>query len=120
VAAQIAARHRIDLGAELERRQHQFPLALRRPTLLRADRHHLIVLKNSLAGSRLIFVDLNLQGSDLIRSRRERATRLLGEIFGVGRDPFVSMMRNVVQRTSKISRHTQIGVFQQYYLQAEL
>jgi len=63
-----------------------------------------IPLKNSLAAWRLIFVDLNLQGSDLTRSRRERATRLVGEIFGVCRDPFVSMMRNVLQRASKISR----------------
>jgi hypothetical protein len=51
---------------------------------------------------RLIFAELNLQGSDLIRSRRERAARLLGEIFGVCRDPFVSKMRNAVQRASKI------------------
>jgi hypothetical protein len=61
-------------------------------------------LKNSLADWRLVFVDLNLQGSDLTKSRRERATRLLGEIFSVCRDPFVSMMRNAVQRASKISR----------------
>ncbi len=63
-----------------------------------------ILLKNSLAAWRLIFVDLNLRGSDLIRSWRERAMRLLREIFGVCRDPFVSMMRSAVQRASKISR----------------
>jgi hypothetical protein len=61
-------------------------------------------LKNSLAAWRLIFVHLNLQGSDLTRRRRERVARLLGEIFGVCRDPFVSMMSNAVQRASKISR----------------
>jgi hypothetical protein len=53
-----------------------------------------ILLKNSLAAWRLIFVHLNLQGSDLTRRRRER----------VCRDPFVSMMSNAVQRASKISR----------------
>jgi hypothetical protein len=63
-----------------------------------------ILLKNSLAAWRLIFVHLNLQGSDLTRRRRERVARLLGEIFGVCRDPFVSMMSNAVQRASKISR----------------
>jgi hypothetical protein len=61
-------------------------------------------LKNSLAAWRLNFGDLDLQGSDLTRSRRECATRLLDEIFGVCRDPFVWMMRNAVQRASKISR----------------
>jgi hypothetical protein len=52
----------------------------------------------------LDFRPFDLQGSDLTRSRRERAARLLGEIFGVCRDPFVSMMSNAVQRASKISR----------------
>ncbi len=62
----------------------------------------------------LDFVEVNLQGSDLTGSRRERAARLLGEIFGVCRDPFVSKMRYAAQRASKISRLGQIGVFQQY------
>jgi hypothetical protein len=63
-----------------------------------------ILLKNSLSGWRLILVDLNLQGSDLTGSSRERAALLVGEIFGIGLDPFVSKMRNAVQRASKISR----------------
>jgi hypothetical protein len=78
-------------------------------------RNRRILLKNSPAALRLIFVELNLQGSDLIGSRRERAARLLGEIFGVCRDPFVSKMRDAVQRAGKISRLGQIGVFQQYW-----
>jgi hypothetical protein len=78
-----------------------------------------IPLKNSLAASRLIFAKLNLQGSNLIRSRRERAARLLSENFGVCRDPFVSKMRNVVQRASKISRRAQTRVFQQYWPEAD-
>jgi hypothetical protein len=81
----------------------------------RNDRYRRILLKNSLVDLRLIFAELNLQGSDLIRSRRERAARLLGEIVGVCRDPLVSKMRNVVQQASKISRLGQIGVFQQYW-----
>jgi hypothetical protein len=61
-----------------------------------------------------ILVDLHLQGRDLIRSWRERATRRLDEIFGACRDPFVSKMRNAAQRASKISRLGETGVFQQY------
>jgi hypothetical protein len=70
-----------------------------------------ILLKNSLVTLRLNFVELNLQGSDLIKSWRERAAGLLGEIFCVRRDPFVLKMRNPVQRASEISRLGQIGVF---------
>jgi len=72
-----------------------------------------MLLKNSPPGLRLNFAELNLQGNNLIRSLRERAARLLGEIFGLCRDPFMSKMRNVVQRASKISHLGQIRVFQQ-------
>jgi hypothetical protein len=60
---------------------------------------------------RLIFVEANLQGSDLIKSRCERAVRLQGEILCVCLDPFVSKMRNAVQRARKISSLGQSELF---------
>jgi hypothetical protein len=45
---------------------------------LRAD-----TVEKLACGLALDFVHLNLQGSDHTRSWRERAARLLGEIFGV-------------------------------------
>jgi hypothetical protein len=72
-----------------------------------------MLLQNSVVLGCLFFADLILQGSDLVRSRLERATKLLGEILGACLDPFVSKMRNGAQRASKISRLGQIGVLQQ-------
>lgn len=55
-----------------------------------------MLLKNSLVASCLILAELNSQGADLIRRLRKLAARLLGAIFSVSRDPFVSKMRNAV------------------------
>jgi hypothetical protein len=74
-----------------------------------------MLLKNSLVALCLIFAELNSQGSDLIRRLRERAARLLGEIFSVCRDPFVSKMRDAVQWASNIWRCGQNRVLQQYW-----
>jgi hypothetical protein len=43
-------------------------------SLSASDGNRRILLKNSLVDLRLIFAELNLQGSDLIRSRRAAAT----------------------------------------------
>jgi len=57
-------------------------------------------------------IGMILRGGDLTNSRRDRATRVRGDILGVCRDPsFVSKMRNAVQRASKVLRVGQIGVF---------
>jgi hypothetical protein len=79
-----------------------------------------MLLQNSVVLGCLFFADLILQGSDLVRSRLERATKLLGEILGACLDPFVSKMRNGAQRASKISRLGQIGVLQQNWRLADL
>lgn len=59
------------------------------------------------------FCRIEFAGSDLTRSRRERAARPLGEIVVICRDPFAS------RRASKISRLSQIRVFQQYRRKTE-
>lgn len=74
-----------------------------------------MLLKNSPAASRWIFVDFILQGGAAARSQQERSTRAQDEFLSGLRDPFVLKMRNAAQRASKIWRCGQIGVFQQYW-----
>jgi len=49
-------------------------------------------------GQALHFSSFAFARSDLTRSRRERAARLLCEIFGIDLDPFVSKMRGATPK----------------------
>jgi hypothetical protein len=106
-----AARQQKERWHELERKRHCLLLPMAGANVC----YRQILLQNSDGSSHWIFVDFILKGSNAARSQRERSTPLVGEIFGVCRDPFVSKMRHAAQRASKISRHGEIRVLQQYW-----